>query len=108
MELVRFGSLDKVLQSFGTALRTRSKLMMCEQICSAMCELAEEHVLHCHLAAHNVLVQSIEPIHVKVGGWRRGGGRGAAGGGRGLKHTGGRLRAVLGGGALKGASLLRR
>lgn len=41
-------------------------VQMCEQICDAMCELAREGLLHCDLAARNVLVASISPIHVKV------------------------------------------
>ncbi len=67
VELVSFGSLDKVLAQFGPALRNRSKLMMCEQICHAMCALAAEGVLHRDLAARNILVQSMQPVHVKVG-----------------------------------------
>ena len=46
LELVRLGSLDKLLLAYGHAIRSRSKLNMCEQICSAMCELASEGVLH--------------------------------------------------------------
>ncbi|KAG2447119.1 hypothetical protein HYH02_007865 [Chlamydomonas schloesseri] len=65
-ELVPFGSLDKVLAHFGPSLRNRSKLMMCEQICHAMCELASEGVLHRDLAARNILVQSMQPVHIKV------------------------------------------
>ncbi|GLI61355.1 hypothetical protein VaNZ11_003718 [Volvox africanus] len=66
VELVPFGSLDKVLAQFGRSLRNRSKLMMCEQICHAMCELASEGVLHRDLAARNILVQAMQPVHVKV------------------------------------------
>ncbi|KXZ48810.1 hypothetical protein GPECTOR_25g394 [Gonium pectorale] len=66
VELVPFGGLDKVLGQFGRSLRNRSKLMMCEQICHAMCELADEGVLHRDLAARNILVQSMQPVHVKV------------------------------------------
>ncbi|GIL49207.1 hypothetical protein Vafri_5351 [Volvox africanus] len=66
VELVPFGSLDKVLAQFGHSLRNRSKLMMCEQICHAMCELASEGVLHRDLAARNILVQAMQPVHVKV------------------------------------------
>lgn len=65
-ELVPFGSLDKVLAHFGPSLRNRSKLMMCEQICHAMSELASEGVLHRDLAARNILVQSMQPVHIKV------------------------------------------
>lgn len=64
------GSLDKVLVQFGDLLRTRVRLSMCQQICSAVCELAREQVLHRDLAARNVLVQSIYPkVLVKVGAW---------------------------------------
>ncbi|PNH07105.1 Tyrosine-protein kinase JAK3, partial [Tetrabaena socialis] len=66
VELVPYGSLDKVLASQGPSLRNRSKLMMCEQICHAMCELAAEGVAHRDLAARNILVQSMQPVHVKV------------------------------------------
>lgn len=66
MEFVKLGSLDKILIQYGDLLRTRAKLCMCEQICSAMCELAGEGVLHCDLAARNILMQSIDPVHVKV------------------------------------------
>jgi serine/threonine protein kinase len=66
MELVALGSLDKVLLQFGEFLRTRVKLSMCEQICSAMAELSAEGVLHRDLAARNVLVASLDPVHVKV------------------------------------------
>ncbi|KAG2489359.1 hypothetical protein HYH03_012189 [Edaphochlamys debaryana] len=66
VELVPFGSLDKVLAQFGPSLRNRSKLMMCEQVCHAMCELASEGVLHRDLAARNILVQGLSPVHVKV------------------------------------------
>eukprot|EP00873_Tetraselmis_striata_P021629 jgi/Tetstr1/441893/TSEL_030102.t1 len=67
MELVPNGSLDKLLMSSqNESLDFMSKLKMCEQICDAMCELAREGLLHCDLAARNVLVASISPIHVKV------------------------------------------
>ncbi|GIL73891.1 hypothetical protein Vretifemale_3998 [Volvox reticuliferus] len=66
VELVPFGSLDRVLAQFGRSLRNRSKLMMCEQICHAMCELVSEGVLHRDLAARNILVQAMQPVHVKV------------------------------------------
>mmetsp|Transcript_15140 Transcript_15140/g.32841 ORF Transcript_15140/g.32841 Transcript_15140/m.32841 type:complete len:833 (-) Transcript_15140:517-3015(-) len=66
MELVKLGSLDKLLLAFGNAIRTRARLAMCEQVCSAMCELADEGVLHRDLAARNILVSSMEPVHVKV------------------------------------------
>jgi serine/threonine protein kinase len=69
MELVAMGSLDKVLVQFGDLLRTRVRLSMCQQVCSAVCELARERVLHRDLAARNVLVASIYPkVLVKVGG----------------------------------------
>lgn len=67
VEFMPFGSLDKCLANFGPSLRNRSKLLMCEQICHAMCELASEGVLHRDLAARNILVQSMQPVHVKVG-----------------------------------------
>lgn len=85
VELVPLGSLERVLIHFGSgSLRTRTKLAMCEQICNAMCELAEEGVLHRDLAARNILVQSMEPVHVKVGGrgWKGSAARARAGAGR--------------------------
>ena len=39
---------------------------MAEQIAAAMAELAREGVLHRDLAVRNVLVASIDPVHVKV------------------------------------------
>lgn len=71
LELVALGSLDKLLLAYGNVIRTRAKLTMCEQICSAMCELAAEGVLHRDLAARNILVQSMDPVHVKVGATRK-------------------------------------
>lgn len=66
VELVPLGSLDKLLAQYGPYMRTRSKLSMCEQIAAAMAELARQGVLHGDLAARNVLVASIDPVHVKV------------------------------------------
>ncbi|KAI8474302.1 MAG: tyrosine kinase-domain-containing protein [Monoraphidium minutum] len=40
--------------------------LMCEQIAAAMAALAREGVIHRDLAVRNVLVQSIDPVHVKV------------------------------------------
>lgn len=67
LELVALGSLDRVLLHLQDVLRVHVKLSMCEQICAGMAELAQEGVLHRDLAARNVLVQSIDPVHVKVG-----------------------------------------
>jgi serine/threonine protein kinase len=67
LELVALGSLDRVLLHLQDVLRVHVKLSMCEQICAGMAELAQEGVLHRDLAARNVLVQSIDPAHVKVG-----------------------------------------
>lgn len=61
------GSLDKILLRFGVVLRTSMKMSMAEQIAAAMAELSSEGVLHRDLAVRNVLVQSLEPVHVKVG-----------------------------------------
>lgn len=36
------------------------------QVASAMCELVKEGVTHGNLSAHNVLAQSLDPVHVKV------------------------------------------
>lgn len=66
MELVPLGSLDKVLARGGSGLDTHAKLAMCEQICSAMCALCCEGVLHRDLAVRNILVQSLSPVHIKV------------------------------------------
>ncbi|EFJ42275.1 hypothetical protein VOLCADRAFT_47055, partial [Volvox carteri f. nagariensis] len=46
-------------------------LMMCEQICHAMCEMASAGVLHRDLAARNILVQSMQPVHVSDFGLAR-------------------------------------
>jgi serine/threonine protein kinase len=66
VEFVKMGSLDKVLLTYGRKLRNRVKVAMCEQICSAMCELASAGVLHRDLAVRNILVSSMVPVHVKV------------------------------------------
>jgi serine/threonine protein kinase len=66
MEYVREGPLDKLLLLKGNSLHTRIKLAICEQICSAMCELSDENVVHRDLAARNILVASMDPVHVKV------------------------------------------
>ncbi len=55
-----------MLQQVGRYLRTRVKVEMCEQICDAMCALLQACILHRDLAARNVLVQSVDPVHVKV------------------------------------------
>ena len=67
MEHVREGPLDRLLISYGAGLKTRIKLAMCEQICSAMCELSAENVVHRDLAVRNILVANMDPVHVKVG-----------------------------------------
>jgi hypothetical protein len=52
---------------------------MCEQIAAAMSALEREGVLHRDLAVRNVLVASLDPVHVKVGGlWGEGGARACA------------------------------
>eukprot|EP00193_Tetraselmis_chui_P001157 CAMPEP_0177751172 /NCGR_PEP_ID=MMETSP0491_2-20121128/228_1 /TAXON_ID=63592 /ORGANISM="Tetraselmis chuii, Strain PLY429" /LENGTH=879 /DNA_ID=CAMNT_0019266259 /DNA_START=609 /DNA_END=3248 /DNA_ORIENTATION=- len=66
MELVANGSLEKFLLVRSSTLDFMDKLKMCEQICDAMCELAREGLLHCDLAARNVLVANVSSIHVKV------------------------------------------
>lgn len=66
LELVPLGSLNKVLLRFGEVLRMRIKLSTAEQVAAAMAELHKEGVLHRDLAARNVLVQSLDPVHVKV------------------------------------------
>ncbi|MEW5314799.1 MAG: hypothetical protein WDW38_006268 [Sanguina aurantia] len=65
-ELVRMGELDSLLVQYGSGLHNRSKLLMCEQVASAMCELVKEGVTHGSLCSHNVLAQSLDPVHVKV------------------------------------------
>lgn len=60
------GSLDRILLRFGEVLRIRMKLTIAEQVAAAMAELSSEGVLHRDLAARNVLVQSLDPVHVKV------------------------------------------
>ena len=67
MEYVREGPLDKLLMAYGAGLKTRVKLAMCEQICSAMCELSAENVVHRDLAVRNILVADMDPVYVKVG-----------------------------------------
>ena len=69
MEHVRGGSLDKLLLSQGKTLEMRVKLAICEQICSAMCELSSENVIHRDLAVRNILVADLDPVHVKVWAW---------------------------------------
>ncbi len=66
VELVRHGALDKLLTVHGRKLHTACKLTMCEQVCSAMNELAGEGILHRDLAARNILLHSTKPFHVKV------------------------------------------
>lgn len=66
MELLPLGSLDVVLRKSRDKMRFKAKIAMCAQICQAMCQLAEEKVLHRDLAARNVLVQSLDPVIVKV------------------------------------------
>ena len=66
MEYVREGPLDTLLMLHGASLKTRFKLAMCEQICSAMCELSGENVVHRDLAVRNILVADMDPVHVKV------------------------------------------
>lgn len=66
MEYVREGPLDKILMLYGASLKTRFKLAMCEQICSAMAELSGENVVHRDLAVRNILVADMDPVHVKV------------------------------------------
>ena len=79
MELVPLGGLDQLLLRIGELLRTRVKLSTCGQICAAMVELAAKGVMHRDLAARNVLVQSIDPVHVKVREWVEGRWRGRGG-----------------------------
>lgn len=56
----------QVLIACGAKMRGRVKMMICEQVCSAMCELHEEKVLHRDLAARNILCLSMDPVHIKV------------------------------------------
>ncbi|GAX79094.1 hypothetical protein CEUSTIGMA_g6534.t1 [Chlamydomonas eustigma] len=66
MEYVHTGSLRKAFENPGLSFTARSKLAVCEQICSAMCELSQEKVMHGGLSANNVLIVSMEPVHIKV------------------------------------------
>eukprot|EP00803_Ostreobium_quekettii_P004159 evm.model.scf_1037.5 EVM.evm.TU.scf_1037.5 scf_1037:22658-32305(+) len=66
MELVRGGSLDKVLRQQAGLLSIQQKVVICDQICQAMYQLTKENVMHRDLAARNVLVQSLAPPCVKV------------------------------------------
>lgn len=66
MELLPLGSLDVVLRRTRTNMRIKAKIAICAQICQGMCQLAEEKVLHRDLATRNVLVQSLDPVIVKV------------------------------------------
>lgn len=68
VELVQLGSLDGVLRAVGQQLHTHNRLAMCEQICSAMLEVAQAGIVHGDLACRNILVKSLDPIHVKVSG----------------------------------------
>mmetsp|Transcript_39811 Transcript_39811/g.112956 ORF Transcript_39811/g.112956 Transcript_39811/m.112956 type:complete len:904 (+) Transcript_39811:561-3272(+) len=65
MELLQHGSLYQLLSS-DHGLDFADKLKICVQICCAMCELRKEGLLHCDLAARNVLVANTDPPHVKV------------------------------------------
>mmetsp|Transcript_27732 Transcript_27732/g.65887 ORF Transcript_27732/g.65887 Transcript_27732/m.65887 type:complete len:790 (-) Transcript_27732:520-2889(-) len=65
MELMSEGSLERKLRA-GHRFPLSDKLRICEQVCSAMCELANAGLLHCDLAARNVLIASLDPVHVKV------------------------------------------
>ena len=72
MELLPLGPLDKLLQS-SADFKTKAKMHICIQVCVAMSALIKENILHRDLAARNVLVQTINPVHVKVrctGGWK--------------------------------------
>lgn len=64
MELLPLGSLETML----TRMRffPSQKWTICHQICSAMKVLSFHHILHRDLAIRNVLIQSLDPIHVKV------------------------------------------
>mmetsp|Transcript_33482 Transcript_33482/g.99671 ORF Transcript_33482/g.99671 Transcript_33482/m.99671 type:complete len:383 (-) Transcript_33482:2062-3210(-) len=66
MEYAELGSLQHVLMQRGRKLRTRQRLKMCQQVCNAMCELANEGIRHQDLAARNVLVSNLDPMLVKV------------------------------------------
>lgn len=67
MELLSLGALDTILRSQGPSLANHTRLAICEQLVSAMCELVAEGLTHGDLAVRNVLVKSMTPVHVKVG-----------------------------------------
>eukprot|EP00798_Chlamydomonas_sp_ICE-L_P010032 gene10032-7922_t len=69
MEFAPHGTLHELLVNEGLHLGTKCKTGLCEQICSAMCELTKQGVLHRNLTAMNVLVSSKDPLHVKVSGF---------------------------------------
>lgn len=66
MELLSLGALDTFLRSQGPTLANHTRLAICEQLVSAMCELVTEGLTHGDLAVRNVLVKSMTPVHVKA------------------------------------------
>eukprot|EP00798_Chlamydomonas_sp_ICE-L_P017508 gene17508-23820_t len=66
LEFALHGTLHELLVNEGSNLGTKGKNGLCEQICSAMCELTKQGVLHRNLAAVNILVSSKDPLHIKV------------------------------------------
>eukprot|EP00873_Tetraselmis_striata_P004405 jgi/Tetstr1/424669/TSEL_015191.t1 len=64
MEYVRQGPLDAFLLDNPLTYQTKIEIAM--QICLAMRHLADAGVVHGNLAARNVLVESADPVLVKV------------------------------------------
>jgi len=67
MQLVKFGSLLQVAHAGKLIWTNVAKITAALQICLGMEALNREGVVHADLAARNVFVQSINPVHVKVG-----------------------------------------
>ena len=69
MEAAEYGSLDTLLRrcrAEGYMFTTAAKVSMGLQVCAALAELASLSILHGDMAARNVLVTRMHPIHVKI------------------------------------------
>ena len=67
MEYCPMGSLDVYLEENTGEVELKDKLDMSRQLCNAMKELSSQSIIHCDLAARNVLLVSTKPrFHVKV------------------------------------------
>mmetsp|Transcript_37794 Transcript_37794/g.119229 ORF Transcript_37794/g.119229 Transcript_37794/m.119229 type:complete len:467 (+) Transcript_37794:306-1706(+) len=67
MELLSHGSLIRVLHKRADELTLEKKMVLAGQICDGMVALAASSIVHADLACRNVMVQSMDPLMVKVG-----------------------------------------